>query len=228
MFWDLNVPYPATKPQARQIACLAIQLGYDGIVWSKTVTSKLTAKDACTMELPNVDEVWREHGSQQGLLRVRRPDYDLGGSTTAVAGEGASVAASSSATPAASASAFSSASSSFQQKTRVHVLVEDASQLHSLSVSNAALQSYDVVSVSSANEKLFHACCSHESVDIVTIEGAHKMPFYLKKPAIKSGHSAPQQLLSGAVCSRAWSHAHELSVCVCTVVSSFFCFQFGD
>jgi hypothetical protein len=203
MFWDLNVPYPATKQHARQIACLAIQLGYDGIVWSKTVTSKLTAKDACTMELPNVDDVWREHGSQQGLLRVRRPDYDLGGgSTTAAAGEGASAAASSSAAPAASASAFASSSSSFQQKTRVHVLIEDASQLHSLSVSNAALQSYDVVSVSSANEKLFHACCSHESVDIVTIEGAHKMPFYLKKPAIKSVSVPPQQLSSGSVCSR--------------------------
>ena len=51
---------------------------------------------------------------------------------------------------------------------------------------NVALQSYDIVSVASSNEKLFHACCSHESVDIVVIEAARKLPFYLKKPQTKS------------------------------------------
>lgn len=53
---------------------------------------------------------------------------------------------------------------------------------------SSTLHSYDIVSVGTSNEKLFHAACSHESVDIVVIDGAHKMPFYLKKPAIKSLH----------------------------------------
>ena len=54
------------------------------------------------------------------------------------------------------------------------------------SPANATLQSYDLVSVFASNEKMFHACCSHESVDIVVIEASRKLPFYLKKPAIKS------------------------------------------
>lgn len=59
----------------------------------------------------------------------------------------------------------------------------------SQNATNSTLQSYDLVSVSSSNEKLFHSCCSHESVDIVVIEGSRKLPFYLKKPAIKSDHT---------------------------------------
>ena len=206
MYWDLHVPYPATKQQATQMAVMAIKLGYDGIVWSRTVTGKLTPKDANNMECVDVAEVWRTHGAQQSLLRLKQPDYHMpsnkdkedsatiaaaasavaaSAAVPAAAAAASSAAASSSSASAASASApFPATSHGFGQKSRIHFVIEDAGQLHSLNPANATLQSYDVVSVFTSQEKLFHSCCSHESVDIVVVEASRKMPFYLKKPAI--------------------------------------------
>jgi len=225
MYLDLNVAYPPTRQQARAMATMAIQLGYDGIVWCKTITGKITAKDTNTMEAVDVSDVWRVSGPQQSVLRLRRPDHMLHAAIgkvdpvaaseqkkAAVDDEDATMtdakmeesSSSSTSAPASSAAASSVASITaaiaspvapiipnvapnthgFIQKFRLHINIDDASQLHSLNPSNAALQSYDLISVSAANEKLFLAACSHESVDIVVLEAARKLPFYLKKPPI--------------------------------------------
>jgi hypothetical protein len=188
--------------------CFLLAVGYDGIVWTKTVVGKLQQKDSNNMELPDVSETWKVYGAQQSTLRLQQPDYELAEQDEieeekeekkqgdAADSEerkrklpkGKSLAA----TGAAASSSFSSSNISFRnelhsfgQKTRLHMIIEDAAQLHSLNPTNPVLHSYDLVSVSATNEKFFHSCCSHESVDIVVIEAARKLPFYLKKPSIK-------------------------------------------
>lgn len=137
------------------------------------------------MEFVDVSEAWRAYGAQQSLLRVKQPDYHLpAAASDAVAASAATpaAAASSSSSSSASSSLPSAPLSSFLQKSRIHFVLDELSLLHSLNPANAVLQSYDLVSVSTANEKVFHACCSHESVDLISLDSRGKQPFYLKKP----------------------------------------------
>lgn len=187
-------------------------VGYDGIVWTRIVSGKLTAKHTNDIELPDVRTSVRQFAAQQSTLRLKQPDYalaeeeardDANAAATAAAATAdddatdassnpkkrkrpASAGIVSSAIASTSAATASDSSFSFLQKTRLHLIIDDASQLHSLNPHNPVLQSYDIISVVAATEKLFHACCGHESVDIITIESARKMHFYLKKPAMKS------------------------------------------
>lgn len=132
MFWDLHVVWPGSRAQARSIAQMAIQLGYDGIVWTRTVTTKLTNKDACAMDLPDVADTWKTFGSQQAVLRLKQADYLMTDEVANAASAGAASAAAAASPAIAASSSAPMNAYGFQQKTRLHLVIEDASQLHSL------------------------------------------------------------------------------------------------
>ena len=95
-----------------------------------------------TMEFPDVSDTWRAFGSQQSLLRLRQADHaalhDADAATTAGA-IASSAGAASSAAESSQAKATSASTAvlpqnqyGFQQRSRIHIVVEDPSQLHSL------------------------------------------------------------------------------------------------
>jgi len=124
MYWDLNIACRRRRLSKGDCAD-GDPTRYDGIVWTKTVTTKLTPKDANTRELPDVADTWK-HSIAAIRAAIKHADYHM---TDAAAG--------------ASAAAASSAASSvdrhrrqhplhhlrsigrLQQRTRLHMVIED-------------------------------------------------------------------------------------------------------
>mgnify|MGYP002385107606 FL=1 len=74
----------------------------------------------------------------------------------------------------------STQSDSFDLLTRLTVVLEDQNQVHSIT-SNAIVNSYDLVAVQPATEKLLHqACTAMESIDIISLDLSRRLPFQLK------------------------------------------------
>jgi len=77
-----------------------------------------------------------------------------------------------------------SSPTTFQQKKRLTVHLDDASQVHTLNASNPALRSYDLIAVRPSSERLFQHAVSQMDIDIISIDFSQKVPFYLKRPQL--------------------------------------------
>jgi len=67
---------------------------------------------------------------------------------------------------------------------RVHLDIDDQSQLYALNPTSTLLTTFDLVSVQPLNEKMFQHTCSTLEVDIITIDCSQKLPYMLKIPQV--------------------------------------------
>lgn len=77
-----------------------------------------------------------------------------------------------------------------EQVTRITLEVEDESQCHALRPGDAVLQSYDLVAVRPASERVAAAAIASGGVDIISLDCARKLPFVLKRPLIAAAAAA--------------------------------------
>jgi ribonuclease P/MRP protein subunit RPP1 len=68
----------------------------------------------------------------------------------------------------------------FRQLRRVTVLLEDTTQLHTLSATNPALKQYDVVAVQPCDERTFQQACTGLDVDVISVDFTQRLPYHLK------------------------------------------------
>lgn len=68
----------------------------------------------------------------------------------------------------------------FEQKTRITIVMSDASQQHGLSPNNSTLASYDIIAVTPSTDKILHAVLQSEVVDLISFDFSQRLPFFLK------------------------------------------------
>jgi RNase P/RNase MRP subunit p30 len=85
----------------------------------------------------------------------------------------------------------SSTASDIRQISRISVTIDDMIDAQSLTVGNAILNSFDIVSVRPGNIKVFAHLCKTADIDIITLDFTHRLPFPLNKKlldeAVKRG-----------------------------------------
>ena len=67
---------------------------------------------------------------------------------------------------------------------RITVQVDEQSQVHQLS--SETVQSYDILAVQPATEKLFQQACKTLEIDIISLDMKDRLPFYLKFSTINA------------------------------------------
>jgi len=72
---------------------------------------------------------------------------------------------------------------------RVTIEINETKELYQFSNPTPSLKSYDILSITPKNEKLFELACNDINVDIITINFDEKINFYLKKSLIQSAVS---------------------------------------
>jgi len=81
---------------------------------------------------------------------------------------------------------FSPNEKNLKQYSRLTMILQDSSQLHSLTSRNLTLSNYGILAIQPCDEKLFHTCCTSLEVDIICFDFGRRMEFPLKLPAVKS------------------------------------------
>lgn len=76
--------------------------------------------------------------------------------------------------------------STIKQLTRLTIEISDSKDMYQFSNPNAALKSYDLISVVPMNEKMFDLCCSDLNVDIICLNLEEKFNYAIKKHLILS------------------------------------------
>jgi ribonuclease P/MRP protein subunit RPP1 len=71
-------------------------------------------------------------------------------------------------------------SRTFQQKTRITVILEDMKDAELMTTKKALFQSYDIIAVRPKNEKMFQYACQNLDVDIISCELTDDLPFKFK------------------------------------------------
>lgn len=78
---------------------------------------------------------------------------------------------------------------SFQQLTRLTIVLNSMADLQPLTRNSSSLasvlSSYDLIAVQPTTEALFHACAQSDCIDIVTLDCSNRLPFHLKRPSIE-------------------------------------------
>lgn len=67
---------------------------------------------------------------------------------------------------------------------RITLQIDDQSQVHQLS--SDIVQSYDILAVQPATEKLFQQACKTLEIDIISLNMTERLPFYLKFPTVNA------------------------------------------
>ncbi|XP_010533937.1 PREDICTED: uncharacterized protein LOC104809599 [Tarenaya hassleriana] len=160
-FFDLSLPYDGKnagegKSLLVKLATKAMELGYVGIAYNRSIKGIMSEKDRCAIPLLTVESLLKfappltsSVGFHRDLLGVRRD------------------------TP-------------FRQYTRLTVAVESNAQSLALNSDNPILKSYDIVAVRPLNQSAFDQACEKAKVDIISIEFSGNMPFRLKHHMVKA------------------------------------------
>lgn len=162
-FLDLNIPYlESTKPnsieKATRLKLLvkAMELGYAGIAYNRTIKGVMSESDRCSISLFPLSSLLRVSPCLSSSVEFHR-----------------SVLGVSKATP-------------FSQYTRLTVLVDTSAQAAALNSGNPILKTYDIVAVRPVNQMAFEQACRTSEVDLIAIDFSDKLPFRLKQPLVKA------------------------------------------
>ncbi|XP_022755700.1 uncharacterized protein LOC111303589 [Durio zibethinus] len=172
-FFDLNIPYTDSTPPNNvnssasakstriKIVIKAMELGYTGIAYNRTIRGVMSDRDRCSISLLTLSSLLNIAPFLSSSVKLHR---DLLGVPR---------------------------SSPFRQYTRLTVCIDTASQSQALNSGNPVLKTYDVVAVRPLNQNAFDQACEKAEVDIIAIDFSDKLPFRLKlhmvKTAIKRG-----------------------------------------
>ncbi|KAH6822080.1 polymerase/histidinol phosphatase-like protein [Perilla frutescens var. hirtella] len=172
-FFDLNIPHhesdrhvtdkPSLRGRRLKLALKAMELGYSGVAYNRTLKGVMSESDRCSTGLFPISKLTPISSSFFASVKFHRELLNV------------------------------AVSAPFRQYTRLTVIVDSQSQASTLNAGNPILRSYDIVAVRPSNQKTFDQACQTLEVDMIAIDFSEKLrlPFMLKKSmvtaAIKRG-----------------------------------------
>ncbi|KAK9050468.1 hypothetical protein SSX86_030561 [Deinandra increscens subsp. villosa] len=167
-FFDLNIPYTesskrnstAEKSTRLKLAVKAMELGYTGVAYNRTITGVMSEVDRCSISLFPLSSVLKLSPSISTSVNLHRRLLNV--PTTAP----------------------------FRQYTRLTVVVDSPAQGSSLNSGNPVLKTYDIVAVRPFKQESFDQACKNYQVDIIAIdfsENRFRLKQQLIKAAIERG-----------------------------------------
>ncbi|XP_048444874.1 protein GAMETOPHYTE DEFECTIVE 1 isoform X2 [Pyrus x bretschneideri] len=161
-FFDLSIPYTDPSPPDRssatraKLVTKALELGYSGIAYNRTIKGVMSDHDRCSIPLLKLPSLLKHSPLLHSSVNFHR---DLLGVPR---------------------------SSPFRQYTRLTVCAETPAQSQALNSGNPVLKTYDLVAVKPLNQSAFDLACEKLEVDIIAIDFSEKLPFRLKMPMVKA------------------------------------------
>ncbi|KAI3830098.1 hypothetical protein L1987_04231 [Smallanthus sonchifolius] len=167
-FFDLNIPYTesnkrnstADKSLRLKLAVKAMELGYTGVAYNRTITGVMSEVDRCSISLFPLSSVLKVSPSISTSVNLHRRLLNV--PTTAP----------------------------FRQYTRLTVVVDTPAQGSCLNSGNPILKTYDIVAVRPLKQESFDQACKNYEVDIIAIdfsENRFRLKQPLIKAAIERG-----------------------------------------
>ncbi|KAJ9543751.1 hypothetical protein OSB04_023458 [Centaurea solstitialis] len=170
VFFDLNIPYTesnkrnsnstADKATRLKLAVKAMELGYTGVAYNRTITGVMSEADRCSISLFPLSSVLKVSPSISASVNLHRRLLNVPTSTP------------------------------FRQYTRLTVVVDTPSQGSALNSGNPVLKTYDIVAVRPLKQDAFDQACKNYEVDIIAIdfsENRFRLKQPLIKAAIERG-----------------------------------------
>ncbi|KAK7261427.1 hypothetical protein RIF29_27737 [Crotalaria pallida] len=163
-FFDLNIPFPEPTPATKssiestrtKIAVKAMELGYTGIAYNRTITGVMSDHHRCSIVPLTVSSLFKVLPALSLSAKLHRDALGVPLSTP------------------------------FRQYTRLTAVVETNVQSHTLNSGNPILKTYDLVAVKPMNQFTFELACEKMEVDIISLDLSVKLPFRMKQPMVKA------------------------------------------
>ncbi|GIL58287.1 hypothetical protein Vafri_13366 [Volvox africanus] len=205
MFADLLLPIDAIEPpQHRERVVALLKRGYDVIASVHTATGRLTPADKCSFESLSDAALASASADAKRTLLLR--SGALVTNITAQSGSSLFTAPTSaakrvSATRARAAAAVTAAPlppCHLRQLKRLNFVASDVVQTSQLLSSKDIVRSYDIVSISTGNDRVLHQACTFLPVDIISLELWQKMGRF--KPRADSIQAALKRGIYFEIC----------------------------
>nr|KYP58597.1 Ribonuclease P protein subunit p30 [Cajanus cajan] len=157
-YFDLNIPYPQPTDQSNRtrLAVKAMELGYTGIAYNRTIKGVMSDQHRCSIAPLTLTTLLNVLPSLSLSANLHRHLLGVPLSTP------------------------------FRQYTRLTVCVDSPAQAQALNSANPILKTYDLVAVKPSNQTAFDLACQTMEVDIISIDFSAKLPFRLKHPMVKA------------------------------------------
>ncbi|XP_076906847.1 uncharacterized protein LOC143563113 [Bidens hawaiensis] len=167
-FFDLNIPYTEStkhnsttaKSTRLKLTIKAMELGYSGVAYNRTITGVMSEADRCSIALFPLESVLKVSPSISNAVSFHRRLVNVSNTTP------------------------------FRQYTRITVVVETPAQGACLNSGNPVLKSYNIVAVRPVKQEVFDLACKSYEVDIIAIdfsETRFRLKQPLIKAAIERG-----------------------------------------
>ncbi|XP_076918333.1 protein GAMETOPHYTE DEFECTIVE 1-like [Bidens hawaiensis] len=167
-FFDLNIPYTEStkhnsttaKSTRLKLTIKAMELGYSGVAYNRTITGVMSEADRCSIALFPLESVLKVSPSISNAVSFHRRVLNVPSTTP------------------------------FRQYTRITVVVENPAQGACLNSGNPVLKSYNIVAVRPLKQEVFDLACKSYEVDIIAIdfsETRFRLKQPLIKAAIERG-----------------------------------------
>ncbi|KAL1558623.1 ribonuclease P [Salvia divinorum] len=167
-FFDLNIPYresdrhavdkPSLRGRRLKLALKAMELGYTGVAYNRTLTGVMSESDRCSIVLFPISTLTPSSSSFFASVKFHRDILHVAGTAP------------------------------FRQYTRLTVVVTNSSQALALNSGNPVLRSYDIVAVRPTRQDAFDQACQTSEVDMISIDFSKmdSFSFRLRQPMIKA------------------------------------------
>ncbi|KAF5821479.1 putative ribonuclease P [Helianthus annuus] len=147
-FFDLNIPYTESPNQTStnnkstrlKLAVKAMELGYTGVAYNRTITGVMSKDDHCSIFLFPLSSVLKLSPSISSAVNLHRRLLNV--PTTAP----------------------------FRQYTRLTFVVDSEAKGSCLNSGNPVIKSYDIVAVRPLSQDVFDKACKSYEVDIIAID----------------------------------------------------------
>ncbi|KAG6417952.1 hypothetical protein SASPL_120149 [Salvia splendens] len=167
-FFDLNISYresdrhavdkPSLRGRRLKLALKAMELGYTGVAYNRTLTGVMSESDRCSIVLFPISTLTPSSSSFFASVKFHRDILHVAGAAP------------------------------FRQYTRLTVVVANSAQALALNSGNPVLRSYDIVSVRPTRQDAFDQACQNSEVDMISIDFSKmdSFSFRLRQPMIKA------------------------------------------
>ncbi|KAI7747516.1 hypothetical protein M8C21_016718 [Ambrosia artemisiifolia] len=167
-FFDLNIPYTESpnknsttnKTIRLKLTIKAMELGYTGVAYNRTITGVMSEHDRCSIPLFPLSSVLKLSPSISNAVNLHRTVMNVANAAP------------------------------FRQYTRLTVVVDSPAQGSCLNAGNPVIKSYDIVAVRPLRQEVFDLACKTYEVDIIAIdfsENRFRLKQPLIKAAIERG-----------------------------------------
>nr|XP_025671297.1 uncharacterized protein LOC112770981 isoform X2 [Arachis hypogaea] len=159
-FFDLNIPYThpperAVEASRTRIAVKAMELGYTGIAYNRTISGVISDKHRCSIKPLSISSLLNTLPSLSLSAKLHRDLLRIPLSTP------------------------------FRQYTRVTVLFETPFHATSVCCDNPILKTYDLVAIKPSTRATFDMACQKSEVDIITVDFSKGMLFGMTENMVK-------------------------------------------